>query len=266
MSLFLSKQPPRSDDKDNPLRLGMFAPLFPDFQELADRHGFQVYMVYGMTEIACPFSWLDPDDYRSLGSPADPGFELRLVDEHDVEVPRGQPGELIVRHQLPWVLTPGYLHDPEATARAWRNGWFHTGDVFLEAADGQYRLIDRVKDSIRRRGENVSSAEVEAQLLKHVGIREAAVIGVRAEMEEDVLAYVVAQPGVELSPLEVHGFVRERLPYYAVPRYIQVRDSLPRSAVLRVDKPSLREQGIPAGVWDAEEAGLRLRRERFAAD
>jgi crotonobetaine/carnitine-CoA ligase len=264
MSLFLAKQPPRPDDRDNPLRLAMLAPLFPGFQEFADRHGMRVYMVYGMTEMPCVFSVLDPADPKSLGPPADPGYQVRLVDEHDLEVERGTPGEMILRHELPWAISPGYLNDPTATAAAWRNGWFHTGDVFVEHDDGSYVLVDRVKDSIRRRGENVSSAEVETELVAHPDVAEAAVIGVPAEMEEEILAYVSFRPGASVTPEALIDHLVPRLPYFALPRFIHVAESLPRNVALRPDKPALRAGGLPDGVWDREVAGKVVRRERFA--
>ncbi|WP_196073464.1 AMP-binding protein [Nakamurella alba] len=261
MSLFLHKQPERPDDADNPLRLALLAPLFPGYQDFARRFGISVYMVYGMTEMSCVFTVLDPTEVGSLGAPADPGYHARIVDEHDVEVPPGTPGELVVRHDLPWVITPGYLHDAAATARVWRNGWFHTGDVFVRTAAGDHRLVDRVKDAIRRRGEFVSAAEVERELLDLPEVTEAAVIGVAAEMEEEVLAYLAVRPGSDAP--DIHRRLVQRLSYFAVPRYLVVRDTLPRNVALRVDKPSLRGLGVPADAWDAVAAGVQPTRERF---
>lgn len=266
MSLFLHKQPRSEDDSDNPLRLAMLAPLFDGFDEFAERFDLRIYMVYGMTEMSCIFSVIDPADIASLGVPADPGYELRIASEDDVPLPPGQSGELLVRHKVPWVITPGYLRDDAATARVWRNGWFHTGDVFVEDPDGTYRLVDRVKDSIRRRGENVSAAEVERQLLAMPEIREASAIGVAAEIEEEILVYVCFQDGVSLEPSTLHARLVSQLPYFAVPRYIALRDELPRNVALRVDKPKLRGLGIPADAWDAVEAGSVPTRERFTRE
>lgn len=264
MSLFLAKQAPRDDDLDNPLRLAMLAPLFPGFDEFAARFGFHVYTVMGMTELPCVFSWLDPTDHRSVGVPADPGYEVRIVDANDLPVERGTQGELVLRHRLPWAITAGYLNNPAATASAWRNGWFHTGDVFVQDEAGRYCLVDRLKDSIRRRGENVSAAEVETELLAHEHVIEAAVIAVDAEIEDDILAYVVARPDVELTPEALVEHLVSRLPYFAIPRYIQFADSLPHSVALRVDKPALRAKGLPAGAWDREASDVVVRRERFS--
>lgn len=263
MSLFLAKRPPKPNDADNPLRLAMLAPMIPGSVDFAERFGVRLYMVYGMTEMPCIFSVMDPVDDSSLGATADPGYEVRVVDAFDIEVPDGTPGELIVRHRFPWAISPGYLHDPEATAKAWRNGWFHSGDVFVRDSLGEYRLVDRVKDSIRRRGEYVSAAEVESALLEHLEITEAAVIGVPAELEEDILAYVSLRAGSALTQLEIHTFLQPRLPYFALPRYIVVRDTLPRNVALRADKPTLRGQGVPPDAWDRDEAGVTVSRERF---
>jgi crotonobetaine/carnitine-CoA ligase len=261
MSLFLWKQPPRPDDRDHPLRLAMQAPLMPNAKEFADRFGIRLYTVYGMTEMPCIFSIVDPTDHRSLGKPWDPDYDVRLVDEHDREVLAGIPGELVARHRIPWAITPGYAHQPEATARVWRNGWFHSGDVFVRDENGDFRLVDRVKDSIRRRGENVSSAEVERELLDHPAIAEAAVIGVEAQVDQEVLAVVVRR--AEVEPEELIQFLAQRLPYFAVPRYIEFVEEIPRNAGLRPDKILLRERGITAAAWDREAVGIKLKRERL---
>jgi crotonobetaine/carnitine-CoA ligase len=261
MCMFLWQQPPRPDDRDHPLRLAMQAPLLAEHHQFAERFGIRLYTVYGMTEMPCAFSVLDPLDHRSLGRPWTSEYEVRLVDEHDREVPDGMPGELVVRHQVPWAITPGYYGRPDATAAAWRNGWFHSGDVFVRDEKGEFHLVDRVKDAIRRRGENVSSAEVERELLEHPAIAEAAVIGVKAEMEQDVMAVVVRNGEVE--PEELVAFLAERLPYFAVPRYIEFVDSIARNAALRPDKNLLRERGVTPATWDREAAGIKLRRERL---
>jgi carnitine-CoA ligase len=261
MCMFLWQQPPRPDDRDHPLRLAMQAPLLPELREFADRFGIRLYTVYGMTEMPCVFSLLDPVDHRSLGRPWTSEYEVRLVDEHDREVPEGTPGELAVRHTVPWAITPGYYRRPDATAHIWRNGWFHSGDVFVRDTRGEYRLVDRVKDSIRRRGENISSAEVERELLAHPAVAEAAVIGVAAEIEQEVMAVVVRTGEVE--PEELISFLADRLPYFAVPRYLEFVDRIERNASLRPDKNLLRERGVTAGTFDREAVGIRLRRERL---
>jgi carnitine-CoA ligase len=265
MSLFLSKQPPRADDRDNPMRWVMMAPLVEDFEQFAERFGVRIYMLYGMTEIPCVFRVVDPVDRRSMGKPIDPGYTARIVDENDLPIEAaGVPGELILRHEVPWAISPGYLDDADATARVWRNGWFHTGDVFARTDDGDFYLVDRVKDSIRRRGENVSAAEVETEMLSHPDVTEAGAIAVPAELDEEILAYAVIRPESGLEPAGLHEHLVDRLPYFAVPRYIAFVDSLPRNPALRVDKPQLRELGIPPTAWDREAAGVVIQRERFS--
>lgn len=263
MAHFLWEAPERPDDRDNPLRLAMQAPLLPRFKEFGERFGTRIYTVYGMTELPNPFSILDPVDHRMLGKVWTPELEVDLFDEHDRPVPDGVPGELVARHRIPWAITPGYLHNPEATAAVWRNGWFHSGDVFVRDADGNFALVGRVKDSIRRRGENVSAAEVEREILSHPAIADAAVIGVAAVVEQEVMAFVVPRPGEPAAPEDLIAFLEERLPYYAVPRYLEYVESLPRTIALRTDKNELRERGVSPTTWDREAAGIRLRRERL---
>lgn len=263
MCLFLWQQPRRDDDDDHPLRLAMQAPLLPDIAGFCERFGIRLYTGYGMTEIPWMFSVLDPKESRTLGKPVDPDFELRLVDEYDRPVADGTPGQLVVRHRVPWAITPGYYRNAEATAAAWRNGWFHSGDVLTRDSDGNYSIVDRVKDSIRRRGENVSAAEVEREILANANVAEAAVIGVEAELEQEVMAFVVPTSERSVTGESLTEFLIERLPYYAVPRYIEFVESLPLNAAFRVDKPVLRQRGISLKTWDRERAGIRLRRERL---
>ncbi len=263
MAHFLWEQPPSERDRDHPLRIAMQAPLLAEHRAFAERFGITLYTVYGMTEIPCPFSILDPVDHRTLGKPWHEDIEVRLVDEHDYEVADGTPGELLVRHAVPWAITPGYLHNPEATEKVWRNGWFHSGDVFVRDANGDYALVGRVKDSLRRRGENISAAEVERELQAHPAIAEAAVVGIQAAVEQEVMAFLVARDE-RPEPEDVIGFVTDRLPYYAVPRYLEFVDELPRTIALRADKQALRDRGVSAETWDREAAGIRLRRERLS--
>ena len=189
------------------------------------------------------------------------GFEARVADEHDAELPDGTPGELLVRHRDPWAFASGYDGRPEATAAAWRNLWFHTGDRVVRDPDGRFRFVDRLKDVIRRRGENVSSYEVEQALVAHEDVAAAAVIPVPSELgEDDVLACVVVRDGAELDPRELIRFCEPRLPYFAIPRYVDVVPELPQTASGKVEKYRLRERGVSASAWDRERAGYVLRR------
>ena len=169
---------------------------------------------------------------------------------------------LIVRTDRPWGMNSGYFKNPEATAAAWRNGWFHTGDAFRCDADGDYFYVDRVKDSIRRRGENISSFEVEAEACAHPSVREAAAIGVPSEVGEDEVMLVVANsPDCIVDPLDLSEFLARRLPYFMVPRYVRILPDLPKTPSNKVIKTALRQDGITPDSWDREAAGLRQRRE-----
>jgi crotonobetaine/carnitine-CoA ligase len=188
--------------------------------------------------------------------------EVRLVDANDCQVPVGSVGEMLVRTDRPFAMNSGYNRNPEATAAAWRNGWFHTGDAFRMDEDGYFYFVDRVKDAIRRRGENISSFEVEVEVCAHPAVREAAVIGVPSEFSEDeVMAIVAPTPGHAISPEDLIRFVQDRLPYFMVPRYIRVLDELPKTPSAKVMKAELRTEGVTQDTWDREKAGIRLRRE-----
>jgi crotonobetaine/carnitine-CoA ligase len=263
MATFLVKQDQKPDDADSPLRMVIMAPLVGDAPVFAKRFGVTIYTMFGSTEISCPLiSGVNPTVNGTCGR-ARRGMEVRLVDEHDREVPTGEIGELMVRGDLPWSMTHGYHRMPDATAAAWRNGWFHTGDAFRRDADGNFFFVDRVKDYIRRRGENISSFEVEAELLAFPKIGQAAAVGVRSEFGEDeVLAVVAPVEGAEIQPAQLIDFLVPRMPHFMVPRYIRVVADLPRTPTNKVQKHVLREEGITEDTWDREKAGIRLHRDR----
>jgi crotonobetaine/carnitine-CoA ligase len=180
-------------------------------------------------------------------------------------VPAGAAGELLVRARHPFTISHGYLNDPAATGRSWRDGWFRTGDLLRRDADDNYFFVDRIKDAIRRRGESISSFEVESAILEHPAIREAAVVPVpAAESEDEVLAVIVLQPGVDLAPVALIDFLRDRLAYFMIPRYLRVLDELPKTPTQKVEKHTLRAAGITADTWDREAAGIRIVRERLS--
>jgi len=182
-----------------------------------------------------------------------PGFDARVVDASDAELPDGAAGELILRAEQPFAFASGYFGRPEATIAAWRNLWFHTGDRVVREADGAFRFVDRLKDAIRRRGENISSYEVEQVLQSHPAVAAVAVYPVRSELAEDeVMAAVVAHDGKELDPAALVAFCRDRLPRFAIPRYVEVVADLPRTENGKVQKFRLRERGITAAAWDRE--------------
>jgi crotonobetaine/carnitine-CoA ligase len=176
-------------------------------------------------------------------------------------VPIGEVGEIIIRTDAPWAMNHGYFQMPEATAKAWRNGWFHTGDTARRDAEGNYYFADRLKDAIRRRGENISSMEVETEIMAHPHVREAAVIAVASEISEDeVMAVVAPVPGTTLDPVALIRFLEPRMAYYMIPRYIRLVDELPKTPTAKIQKTSLREWGITPDTWDREAAGIKIAR------
>jgi len=165
----------------------------------------------------------------------------------------------------PWALNHGYNANPEATAAAWRNGWFHTGDAFRVDADGNYFFVDRFKDAIRRRGENVSSFEVELEVAAHPAVREAAAVAVPSEFgEDDILVAVSLAEGRRLDPAELLAFLTPRMAHFMVPRYIRIIDDLPKTPTRKVEKYLLRQSGITPDTWDREKAGIQIRRNKLA--
>jgi crotonobetaine/carnitine-CoA ligase len=268
MVTFMLDQPEKPDDADNPLRVVYMGPL-SSHKEFARRYGCSVYTAYGMTEVPVPIvSELDPDDGKSCGRAADPvHYELRLVDENDVPVPPNTPGELVARHTLPWTINSGYKNMPEATAQAWRNGWFHTGDQFTQDEAGNFYFLDRIKDVIRRRGENISSFEVEAEVLSHPLVKDAAAVAVpnpdldEAAGDEEVKVCVVLQDDANLDHATLIDYLAARMPAYWVPRFVEFMDALPRTESHKLKKVELRDAGITPQTWDREKAGITLKRE-----
>lgn len=266
MTRFLMKQPASPEEKNHPLRSVIIAPFDESAIAFGKRFGVPTYTEFNMTELAVPL-WGGPDPQLpgTVGRPQE-GVELRLVDAHDIEVPVGTAGELVVRAAAPWTISHGYLNDADATARAWRNGWFHTGDLLRRDADDNYFFVDRLKDAIRRRGENISSFEVELAILEYPQVREAAVVPVPAdESEDEVLAVVAANPGSTIEPVALIEFLREKLAYFMIPRYLRFVDSLPKTPTQKVEKHVLRDAGITADTWDREIAGIRVGRDRLSA-
>ena len=156
----------------------------------------------------------------------------------------------------------GYWRKPDATIEAWRNLWHHTGDQGRMDDEGFITFVDRKKDAIRRRGENVSSVEVEIAIQRHPKVAEVAVHAVPSEIsEDDIKACIVVVPGDAPTPDELFDFFKQKLPYFAVPRYVEIVPELPRNATLRVMKHLLRARGVTAETWDFEELGLTVARD-----
>lgn len=266
MAAFLEKAPPRADDADNPLKLAMMVPLSEDVEGFSRRFGCDVRTIFNMTEISTPiWSEVNPTKRGTCGK-ARPGVDLRLVDANDCEVATGEIGELIIRTDRPWAMNSGYHRNAEATAKAWRNGWFHTGDAFRKDAEGYFYFVDRIKDAIRRRGENISSFEVEADVGLHPDVREVAAIGVPSPLGEDEVMVVVAPvAGRTVDPAALIEWLVPRMSYFMVPRYVRVLPELAKTPSGKVMKHELRAEGITPDTWDREAAGIKLRSERFDA-
>ena len=266
MATFLLKADPRPSDKDHTVKKAFMVPLTGDAAAFTERFGVDIYTIFNMTEVSSPIvSEANPDKIGTCGKVRD-GVEVRLVDANDCEVAVGEIGEMLVRTDRPWAMNSGYNANPEATAEAWRNGWFHTGDAFRQDEDGYFYFVDRVKDAIRRRGENISSYEVEADVCRHPCVREAAAIAVPSEYSEDEVMVIVAPvPGREIDPRELAEFLIDAMPYFMVPRYIRLLDELPKTPSAKVMKAELRAEGVTHDTWDREAAGMRVRRESFSA-
>lgn len=264
MTNFITKRPAGLDDRDHPLKKVIIVPLSEDAPSFAARFGVETYTIYNMTEISTPLvSEKNPGKTGSCGRPRK-GVALRLVDEHDCEVAQGQVGELIIRTDAPWALNSGYYKNPEATAAAWRNGWFHTGDAMRKDADGTYFFVDRMKDAIRRRGENISSFEVEAEIAAHPLVNEVAVVPVPSELsEEDVMCIVAPVAGKSIDPKELLEFLVPRMPHFMVPRYVRIVDALPKTPTQKIQKHLLRAEGLTDDTWDREKAGIKIKRQRL---
>ena len=264
MVAFLDKNEAASDDRDNPLERVVLSPVTAQTVRLSERYGFDYFSGFNMTELSVPLvTELNTRVYSSCGKPRS-GVECRIVDEHDLPVADGTVGEFVLRCDLPWAINQGYHGMPEASLAAWRNGWFHTGDLMYRDADGNYFFVDRKKDAIRRRGENISSIEVEACVLEHPDVAEAAVFGVPSKYGEDeVMAVVALRPGSGLEPRRLAEFLEPRMAHFMVPRYLRILDELPRTPTNKVQKTALRDAGVTADTWDREAAGIRLRKEEL---
>lgn len=257
MASFLLKQPPAPGDREHTLRTVTMVPLSEDAQAFSQRFGCDVHTVFNMTEVSSPLrAGPNPAPVSTCGRPR-PGVEVRLVDASDCEVPLGSTGELVVRCDSPWAMNSGYLNNPAATASAWRNGWFHTGDAFRVDEQGNYFFVDRMKDAIRRRGENISSFEVETEVCAHPAVQEAAAVAVPSEFGEDeVLVVLALKPGASFDAAEFLGFLARRMPQFMVPRYVRVLKVLPKTPTLKVQKHLLRSAGLTPDTVDAQTLGL----------
>ena len=219
---------------------------------------------YGMTEVCLPL-------YRPRGETLRPGscgkaleewFDVAIVDpETDEPLPDGEVGEIVVRPRSPFTTFAGYHAMPERTVEAWRNLWFHTGDAGRRDEDGYYYFVDRLNDRIRRKGENVSTYDIEIALMEVAGVEEAAVVAKPAEEGEDeIKAFLVVADGLDLDPVEVLSHCVERLPYFAVPRYLEFVTVMSKTPTGKILKRDLRAHDTGDTEWDRERAGYTVKR------
>ena len=258
-------QPERPDDADTRLtRIGTSP--FPrhiacDFER---RFGVKGIETWGMTEINIPcwHPFDEPLRPGSCGRVREEWYEFRVVDpETDEEMPDGMVGEFVIRPKLPWIVSPGYFRNPEATVKAWRNLWFHTGDSGYRDAEGWVWFVDRLGDRIRRRAENISSFDIEVAANRYEGVVESAAVGVPSEYlcDDDIKLCVVMRPQTELDPVALTAHLLNELAHHMVPRYIEVLPELPRTPTGKPQKATLRKAGVTASTWDRKAAGLDLK-------
>jgi carnitine-CoA ligase len=257
----LFKQPAKETDRHHIVRTALTAgttrAVWPDFEQ---RFGLTIVELYGMTECGCTTLMNPPDRIRvgSIGTPL-AFVEADVVDDDDHSVPDGTRGELIVRPRAPFTMFLGYLGKPEKTVEAWRNLWFHTGDYVTRDADGYYYFVDRKKDVIRRRGENLAPYDVESVLNRHPAVFESVVVGVPSPLgEEDVKAFVLLKPGAAATPKELFEFCVAQLPFFMVPKYLEFLDEIPKTANQKAQRYVLRDR-TGGTQYDREELGIVVR-------
>ncbi|MPZ60586.1 MAG: AMP-binding protein [Propionibacteriales bacterium] len=255
MGAILWRRDPSPLEREHRLRLIMIVPSPVDhYEEFEERFNLRLTELYGLTDNAIPL--VIPHGERRPGSCGLPteGWQCAVVNEYDEPVERGEVGELVLRPTKPYAGMSGYYRRPDATVEAWRNLWFHTGDYVRQDDEGWYYFVDRRKDSIRRGGENISSWEVEQAVLAHSAVLNAAAYGVDDEiMGHEVMASVIVQPGEKVEPQELVDQCAERLPRFAVPRYIAVLEAFPMTETEKVQKAALRDAGLVPGTWDSRE-------------
>ncbi len=268
MNDFILRQPAKPEDKDNKLRMMSALPVTEDtLKALRERFDIPKFNeLFGMTEVNLPI-WrpLDaPDEAGCSGKVWEEYYEVIIADpDTDEELPRNCVGEILVRPKEPFCFMQGYNGMPDRTVDTWRNFWFHTGDAGRMDERGFVWYIDRIKDTIRRRGENISSYEVEAVLLEHPSVEEVAAVAVKAEEggEDEVLACLVLKNGATRpEPEEILDFCTPHMPYFAVPRYIEFMDEIPKTPTQKIQKNKLRDRGLSAATWDREAVGYKVRR------
>ena len=266
MTNILLRAQPSPRDREHRVRQAMLVPLSPDvYREVSERFGVQVTSLYAMTETFA-VTMFTPDDPVGKGSSAGKPrglSELLIVSDEDDPLPIGEVGEICVRPREPGIVMSGYYKMPEATVRDTRNLWLHTGDRGRIDQDGYLYFVDRKKEAIRRRGENISAYEVEMLIARHPSVLEVAAVPVTSELSEDeVMVYVVCREGCSVSAEDVVRFANQNMAHFMVPRFVHFIDALPKTASEKIEKYKLKtwaEQNREA-LWDREALGLKLER------
>ncbi|ORA81481.1 AMP-binding protein [Mycobacterium malmoense] len=261
MVSMLQNLPADPRDARLPLRFISAAPIDANsYRDIEKRYGCRIVTMYGMTE-AFPIAvkGVADDGVPGTSGRPNPNFDVRIVDDNGHPLPAGTVGEIACRARRPHVMSEGYVGqgsrvDPHPE-------WFRTGDLGRLDADQNLTYVDRIKDSLRRRGENVSSVEVETVVMRHPAVAEAAAVGVPSELgEDDILLVVTLCPGARLDCAELLDFCAARMPYFCVPRFVETVNELPKNVIGRVRKDLLRTRGLKAGVWDREQYGYVVNR------
>ena len=264
---FIFRTPETEYDRDHKLRTVMAVPIAAEWGEAMEkRFGFKFMQAYGMSEVNLPC-------FTTADDPLLPGmagyvqhefFEVCIVDTHnDAPVSQGDIGEIVVRPKIPFCFSQGYYRMPDVTVEAWRNLWFHSGDAGYFDKQGRLYYADRIKDRIRRRGENISSFEIEQVLNGHPDIQESAVVGIRVEDaggEDEVKAYIVTEGGSDIDNIALLDYCADRIPRFAVPRYIEAVEDLAKTATGKIQKEPLRQAGVTQNTWDRESVGYKIAR------
>jgi carnitine-CoA ligase len=266
MVSMLLRQPPDPRDAQLPLRFISAAPIDASvYRDIEKRYGCRIVTMYGMTE-AFPIAVKNVAEEGVPGTSGrpNPSFDVRIVDADGEPLPDGSVGEIACRPRYPHVMSEGYVGESAETSglRVDRHpAWFRTGDLGVLDSDQNLTYVDRVKDSLRRRGENISSVEVETVVLGHPAVLEAAAIGVASDLgEDDILLVVAVRPEFALDYPELLDFCSARMPYFCVPRYVEVVDELPKTIIGRIRKDILRTRGVGSGAWDRESHGYIVSR------
>ena len=260
---FLWQQPKLPEDSETPLKkVGMF-PVMTEHEQFRERFGVEISTGYGSTESPCPVihHFDEPlPNHQCVGFPTG-RYDVKILDENDQVCTTGIVGEICTRPRAPWEIMLNYWRQPEYTAKVFRNLWYHTGDAGYQDDEGRLFFVDRLTDSMRRRGENISSMEVEDEVNQHPDVLECAVFPVLAEhSEQEVMVVITPQPDVTIEPEKLIRFLDQRMAYFMIPRYVEFTAAIPKTPTGKMEKYKLRAKGVTPKTWDRVAAGIKLSR------